>query len=111
MQEDFDSLTPTRPFSRRDFVQTSLGSGFAAAVMPVAAQTVIRTSAEGLEAGEVSIAAGDIAMRAYRAAPLGRKSAPVVLVISEIFGVHEHIADVVRRFRTVDSPISAETMA
>ena len=97
-QADFDSLTTTRDFSRRDFVQTAVGSGFAAAVLPVMAQSVIKTDTVGLEAGEVSIMVGDFKMPAYRAMPAGKKNAPVVLVISEIFGVHEHIADVARRF-------------
>jgi len=97
-REDFDSLTPSRDFSRRDFVRTSVGSGFAAAVLPVMAQTVVKTDAEGLVAGEVTIPVGDFKMPAYRAAPAGKAHAPVVLVISEIFGVHEHIADVARRF-------------
>ncbi len=97
-RQEFDSLVPGRDFSRRDFVRTSVGSGFAAAVLPVTAQTVIETSSEGLIAGEVSIPVGDFKMPAYRAAPPNKQSAPVVLVISEIFGVHEHIADVARRF-------------
>jgi carboxymethylenebutenolidase len=95
---DFDSLTLTRDFSRRDFVQTAVGSGFAAAVLPVMAQSVIKTDSVGLEAGAVSIMVGDFKLPAYRAMPAGKKNAPVVLVISEIFGVHEHIEDVARRF-------------
>ncbi|MDO8377205.1 MAG: dienelactone hydrolase family protein [Aquabacterium sp.] len=98
LREDLDSLTPSRDFSRRDFVRTSVGSGFAAAVLPVMAQTVIKTDTTGLVAGEVTIPVGDFKMPAYRAAPAGKANAPVVLVISEIFGVHEHIADVARRF-------------
>jgi len=98
LRQDVDSLTPTRDFSRRDFVRTSVGSGFAAAVMPIAAQTVIKTDGNGLLAGEVTIPVGDFKMPAYRAAPAGKANAPVVLVVSEIFGVHEHIADVARRF-------------
>jgi carboxymethylenebutenolidase len=97
LQHDLDSLTPTRDFSRRDFVRTSVGSGFAAAVLPVTAQT-IKTDTSGLTAGEVTIPVGDFKMPAYRAAPAGKANAPVILVISEIFGVHEHIADVARRF-------------
>jgi carboxymethylenebutenolidase len=97
LEKDFDSLVPTQPFSRRSFVQTAVGSGFAAAVLPVTAQT-ISTSAEGLVAGEVGIAVGDFKMPAYRAAPAGKTGLPVVLVVSEVFGVHEHIADVARRF-------------
>jgi carboxymethylenebutenolidase len=79
-------------------VRTSVGSGFAAAVLPVVAQTQIKTDSDGLVAGEVTIPVGDFKMPAYRAAPAGKANAPVVLVISEIFGVHEHIADVARRF-------------
>ena len=97
LKQDLDSLTPSRDFSRRDFVQTAVGSGFAAAVLPVGAQT-IKTDSAGLVVGEVTIPVGDFKMPAYRAAPEGKKNAPVILVVSEIFGVHEHIADVARRF-------------
>ena len=84
---------------RRDFVRTALGAGFAAAVGPVAAQTVIKTDDAGLTAGEVVVPVGDFKMPAYRAMPLrGPQGLPVVLVVSEIFGVHEYIADVARRF-------------
>lgn len=96
LKDEIDSLAPSRDFSRRSFVQTTVGSGFAAAVLPVTAQT-ITTDGTGLEAGPVSIAVGDFQMPAYRAAPAGKKNLPVVLVASEIFGVHEHIADVCRR--------------
>jgi carboxymethylenebutenolidase len=96
LKQDFDSLTTTRDYSRRRFVQTAVGSGFAAAVLPVTAQT-IHTDTQGLTAGEVTIPVGEFRMPAYRAQPAGRTGLPVVLVISEIFGVHEHIADVARR--------------
>ena len=96
-QADFDSLASHRDFSRRDFVRTAVGTGFAAAVLPVMAQTVIKTDSNGLLAGEVTIPVGDFKLPAYRAAPAGKDNAPVVLVLSEIFGVHEHIADVARR--------------
>lgn len=97
LKNDVDSLAPGRDFNRRDFVRTAVGSGFAAAVLPVTAQT-IKTDAQGLELGEVLIPVGDFKMPAYRAQPAGVRNPPVVLVISEIFGVHEHIADVARRF-------------
>ena len=97
LKEEIDSLAPGRDFSRRGFVQTAVGSGFAAAVLPVTAQT-ITTDAAGLEAGSVTIPVGDFKMPAYRAQPAGKKNLPVILVASEIFGVHEHIADVCRRF-------------
>ncbi len=83
--------------TRRGFVRSAVGSGFAAAVLPVAAQT-IRTDSSGLSAGEVTIASGEFKLPAYRAMPAGKTGLPVLLVISEIFGVHEHIADVARRF-------------
>jgi carboxymethylenebutenolidase len=97
LREDLDSLVPAREFNRRDFVRTTVGSGFAAAVLPVTAQTMIQTDTEGLAAGPVTIPVGDFKMPAYRAMPAGKANAPVVLVVSEIFGVHEHIADVARR--------------
>jgi carboxymethylenebutenolidase len=99
LKEDFDTLVPaTGDFDRRRFVRTAVGSGFAAAVLPVMAQTVVKTDSAGLVAGEVTIPVGGFKMPAYRAAPAGRTGLPVVLVVSEIFGVHEHIADVARRF-------------
>jgi carboxymethylenebutenolidase len=98
LQEELDCLVPLRDFSRRDFVRTTVGSGFAAAVLPVAAQTAIKTDTSGLLAGEVTIPVGSFKMPAYRAAPLNKRNAPVILVVSEIFGVHEYIADVARRF-------------
>lgn len=97
-QAEFDSLTPSQAFTRRNFVQTAIGSGFAAAVLPVVAQNVINTPSDGLTVGEVTIDVNGFKMPAYRAAPAGGKNLPVVLVISEIFGVHEHIADVAKRF-------------
>jgi len=98
IEQEIDCLLPARGFSRRDFVRTGVGSGFAAAVLPVAAQTVIKTDSAGLVVGEVTVPVGDFKMPAYRATPANRTNAPVVLVVSEIFGVHEHIADVARRF-------------
>ncbi|MEK8030307.1 dienelactone hydrolase family protein [Ideonella sp. DXS29W] len=96
---DVNALLPSKDFSRRDFVRGSIGTGFAAAVLPIAAQTVIKTDSAGLVAGPVSIPVGaDFKLPAYRAAPEGKTQLPVVLVVSEIFGVHEHIADVARRF-------------
>ncbi len=98
IEQEIDSLAPGRDYSRRAFVRTSVGSGFAAAAMPICAQTVIKTDTNGLIAGEVTIPVGDFKMPAYRAAPARGANAPVVLVVSEIFGVHEYIADVARRF-------------
>lgn len=90
--------TPPREVNRREFARTSVGVGFAAATLPVAAQTEVRTPSTGLAVGEVTIPVGDFKLPAYRAMPAGGTNLPVVLVVSEIFGVHEHIADVARRF-------------
>ena len=97
LQPELDSLVPSRDYSRRDFVRTAVGSGFAAAVLPVGAQA-IKTDSNGLTVGEVTIPVGDFKMPAYRAMPAGQTNLPVLLVVSEVFGVHEHIADVARRF-------------
>jgi len=98
-KEDFDTLVPAvGGVDRRTFVRGALGTGFAASVLPALAQTAIRTDSTGLEAGEVMVPVGDFRMPVYRAAPQGRSGLPVVLVVSEIFGVHEYIADVARRF-------------
>ena len=98
-QADFDTLVPaTGDFRRRDFVRTALGAGFAASVLPVAAQTVVKTGSDGLVEGEVMVDVAGFKMPVYRAAPAGRTGLPLVLVVSEILGVHEHIADVARRF-------------
>jgi carboxymethylenebutenolidase len=70
---------------------------FASAAQPVVEKTVIATDVQGLTAGEVSVPTSDGTIAAYRAAPAAAGSHPVVLVVQEIFGVHEHIKDVCRR--------------
>ena len=98
-REDLLALVTNKTgWSRRDFVTSSLATGFALAVQPVCAQTVITTDTQGLTAGEVKIATKDGDIPAYRAMPATGKSFPVILVVQEIFGVHEHIKDVARRF-------------
>jgi carboxymethylenebutenolidase len=91
------SLLPDLAPSRRVFVVTSLASGFALAVQPVSAET-ITTDTNGLTAGEVKIPVKDGEIPGYRAMPATGGPFPTVLVIQEIFGVHEHIKDVCRRF-------------
>lgn len=99
LRNDLLSLTHTSvPLTRRGFVATSLASGFTLAAGPVNAQMVITTDAQGLVAGEVKIPAADGQMPAYRAKPASGSGFPVVLVVQEIFGVHEHIKDICRRF-------------
>jgi len=83
--------------SRRDFMVTSLATGFALAVVPNAEAETIVTDSKGLTAGEVKIPVEGGEIPAYRAAPAGPGKYPVVLVVQEIFGVHEHIRDVCRR--------------
>lgn len=97
LSPDVDSLIPQVPFNRRSFLKAAIGSGFAAAVLPVSAQT-IHTDSAGLEAGEIAFASQGTQVKAYRAQPSGKRHLPVIIVIHEIFGVHEHIADVCRRF-------------
>jgi carboxymethylenebutenolidase len=97
MIEDLRSLLPKADFTRREFVVTTLATGFALAVQPVSAET-IKTDDKGLEAGEVKVPVGDDqTIPAYRAMPAEGGPFPVVLVVQEIFGVHEHIKDVCRR--------------
>lgn len=87
----FDKIT------RRNFITTAtLATGFAVAVQPIAAG-VITTDSQGLIADFVRIPVTDGEIPAYRAQPATGGNFPIVLVIQEIFGVHEHIQDVVRR--------------
>ena len=100
LKQDLDALVPGHAAdgaSRRTALHLMLGAGYAAAAAPVMAQTAIQTPAQGLLAGMVQIDVGGFQMPAYRAAPEGRGNLPVVLVVQEIFGVHEYIADVCRR--------------
>lgn len=102
LKNDFDSLLPgavtEAGASRRTALKAALGVGYAAAAAPLVAQTAIRTPADGLAVGEFTYEVNGFKVPAYRAAPAGRTGLPVVLVIQEIFGVHEYIADTARRF-------------
>src|SRR2546422_9548381 len=95
IEQVFGSIRTTE-VTRRGFMMTTLAVGFALAVRPVSAETIV-TDAEGLTVGEVKIPTSDGALPAYRAMPSQGRSCPVVLVVQEIFGVHEHIKDVCRR--------------
>jgi carboxymethylenebutenolidase len=85
------------PFTRREFLVTALATGFAAAVRPSLAEAVIQTDKAGILAGPVTISAPDRTIPGYRALPAKRKKPPIILVVEEIFGVHEHIQDICRR--------------
>jgi carboxymethylenebutenolidase len=93
-------LLPRSQWTRRGFVVTSLASGFALAAQPVGAET-ITTDTNGLEAGEVKVPVADGTIPAYRAMPAQGGPFPTVLVVQEIFGVHEHIQDLCRRLAKV----------
>jgi carboxymethylenebutenolidase len=95
--KDLTSALPKGELTRRNFTVATLASGFALAVQPVVSGQVITTSTEGLEAGEVKVPAADGEIPAYRAMPAKGTKFPVVLVVQEIFGVHEHIKDLCRR--------------
>lgn len=84
--------------TRRTALKVALGVGYAAATMPVMAQTAIKTSANGLTTGETTYDVNGFKVPLFYAAPAGKKNLPVVLVIQEIFGVHAYIADTCRRF-------------
>jgi len=94
---EVNSLLPEQKYDRRNFMVTSLAAGFALAVQPVSAQT-ITTDTSGIIAGEVKVPVKGGEIPAYRAMPAVGTNFPTVLVIQEIFGVHEHIRDMCRRF-------------
>ncbi|QWE04173.1 dienelactone hydrolase family protein [Polynucleobacter sp. JS-JIR-II-50] len=90
--------------SRRNFIKTSaisataIGVGFVGASEPVMA-AAIETDFKGIKAGEQMIPVGSFQLPAYVSRPEKAKgSLPIIIVASEIFGVHEYIADVTRRF-------------
>ncbi len=88
---------PIGATTRRTFTAATLATGFAMAVRPVSAQTIM-TDTKGLNAGEVKVPVAGGEIPAYRAMPSGDGPFPTVLVVQEIFGVHEHIKDICRRF-------------
>ncbi|MBE0475355.1 dienelactone hydrolase family protein [Rhodoferax sp.] len=100
--QDFDALLPghstLRGASRRTALKVALGVGYAASAMPIMAQTAIKTPSNGLTTGEAIYDVEGFSVPFFYAAPEGKNNLPVVLVIQEIFGVHEYIADTCRRF-------------
>jgi carboxymethylenebutenolidase len=89
---ELNSLLPDVQVDRRGFVAACIAAGFAVTAEPILAQA-IKTPMDGLEGGDIKI--GEIP--AYYAVPKGGGKRPVVLVVAEVFGLHEHIKDVVRR--------------
>jgi carboxymethylenebutenolidase len=96
VESGLEGLLPRGQWTRRGFVVTSLATGFALSAQPVSAET-ITTDTNGLDAGEVKIPVADGSIPAYRAMPAQGGPFPTVLVVQEIFGVHEHIKDLCRR--------------
>ncbi|HVY42288.1 MAG TPA: dienelactone hydrolase family protein [Hyphomicrobiaceae bacterium] len=96
-----DKLWRLVALTRRELIESGLVTGviagYAMAVQPVMAQTMIVTEPTGLDAGTVQIPVGSESIAAFRAIPSGAKSRPLILVVHEIFGVHEHIKDICRR--------------
>jgi carboxymethylenebutenolidase len=97
MSEELIKRVTGTPLNRRAFAVTSLASGFALSVQPISAATIV-TDATGLEAGEIKIPVADGEIPAYRAMPAKGTKLGTILVIHEIFGVHEWIKDITRRF-------------
>ncbi len=99
---DFNALLPGQSTeagaSRRTALKVALGVGYAASAMPIMAQTAIKTSSDGLKTGKITYEVNGFKVPAYYAMPAGKTNCPVVLVVQEIFGVHEYIADTCRRF-------------
>jgi len=85
--------------TRRDAIKIGVGTtvGYALAANPVLAQA-IKTDTGGLKADDIKIKSGGDTIPAYEAKPAHAGKHPVIVVISEIFGVHEYIKDVCRRF-------------
>ena len=102
VKNGLDSLLPGKTTeagaTRRTALKTALGVGYAATAMPIMAQTAIKTPSTGLTAGEGIYDVAGFSVPFYYAAPEGKKDLPVILVVQEIFGVHEYIADTCRRF-------------
>ena len=95
MDKEYTEQSSVPPLARRTFV-TTLVAGFTLATGPLNAETIV-TDTNGLDAGEIKIPVADGAIPGYRARPKGKQHAPVVIVVHEIFGVHEHIRDLCRR--------------
>ena len=97
MHSHFESLFPRVKFTRRGFVATSVTAGFTLAAGPLVAETIITTDTKGLTAGDIKIPAPDGTIGGYRAMPATGGPFPVILVVMEVFGLHEHIKDICRR--------------
>ncbi|MEM6052901.1 dienelactone hydrolase family protein [Erwinia sp. P7711] len=83
--------------TEENMTQKMSNNGFAPAVSPTASTTII-TDSEAILSGETSIPTQGENMPAFHAKPRNASGPlPVILVVQEIFGVHEHIRDICRR--------------
>ncbi|HEX4798904.1 MAG TPA: dienelactone hydrolase family protein [Burkholderiales bacterium] len=98
---DLESLVPEVRFTRRGFIASSVATGFALSAGPLMAQQAIKTPADGLEAGDLVIPVTGGNLPAYFAAPRKPGKYPVVVVIPEIWGLHEYQKDMCRRLAKV----------
>ena len=102
LKNEFDALLPGKSTeagaNRRTALKAALGVGYAVTAMPIMAQTAVKTSSDGLKTGEATFEVNGFKVPVFYAAPAGKTNLPVILVIQEIFGVHEYIADTARRF-------------
>ena len=97
LTEDQNWIGSTQVNRRAALVGTAVFAGYALATQPVSASTIV-TDANGLDAGMTTFATGNLRMNAYRAKPAGKRNLPVVLVVQEIFGLHEWVKDMCRRY-------------
>jgi carboxymethylenebutenolidase len=89
---------PAEKLGRRGFIGATVAGGYTLAAGPIQAQTIVRTDTSGLTAGDLTIPTATGAMPAYRAKPANGSGFPIVLVLQEVFGLHEWVKDVCRRF-------------
>ncbi len=92
-----ESLLPEVTFNRRGFLASSASVGFALSAGPVAAQSVIRTPADGLDTSDIKVTVAGAQMPGYMAAPTKAGKYAAILVIPEVFGMHEYQKDICRR--------------
>ena len=102
LKDQFNALLPGESTeagaTRRTALKAALGVGYAAATLPIMAQTAIKTDTAGLTTGEEIFDVAGATVPFYYAKPSGKDNLPVILVVQEIFGVHDYIADICRRF-------------
>jgi carboxymethylenebutenolidase len=91
------SASETAVTRRQVLAAGTVFAGYTLAVETVLAQA-IKTDASGLAAGDFTIPVGGFNVPVYEARPASGQNAPIVLVISEVFGLHEYIKDTARRF-------------